>query len=39
MDRRVGDDDRWRGLVPETLWIQLDSDAGTQIVAAAGRVR
>ena len=28
--------DRWRGPVPKTLWIQLDSDAGTQIVAGGG---
>jgi hypothetical protein len=28
--------DRWHGPVPKTLWIQLDSDAGTQIVAGGG---
>ena len=28
--------ERWRGTAPKVLWIQLDSDAGTQIVAEGG---
>ncbi|MGH9386916.1 MAG: hypothetical protein ACRD2N_21820 [Vicinamibacterales bacterium] len=28
--------DRWQGLVPKSLWIQLDSDAGTQMIERGG---
>src|SRR5262249_4434636 len=28
--------DRWQGIVPKSLWIQLDADAGTQILEHGG---
>jgi len=28
--------DRWQGVVPKALWIQLDTDAGTQILERGG---
>lgn len=31
-----GISDKWKGEIPESLWIQLDTDAGTQILRGGG---